>query len=194
MIENKRGVALNPAVTLDVVLNDGYSESDMRQYYHGTLLLGLKDDGTYDLVRCIEESRNTFIVEVLEEGRTASLPIERLFRFHVPIGFYQRGQHLLSYNYLQSRSYKKGYEASNAQFHRNGERINTNWRCIYEILFPEDRHDDKNFCISRRLAVRDGKLLTLHRYLSVGDYKDGDVSTPFACIRQRLEEMNHARA
>lgn len=162
----------------------GYSERDLNMYYNGCYLL--------------TEGDELFRWEHFEDGKAIStlggdvirIRPDKLYRFLIPQGLYiTRDGKLFAYQYLQSRSYKK---ALDRQYMKAEGAHMMNHHSVMKAVLEDRREVNVNGKhvkkISDRLAIRDGKLITMYNLLSIGSVNGTSVDSPFPAVHQRMEQ------
>lgn len=179
--------SFNVGVSTDPVSTDGYTKGDLHGYYKGTYLLWKNREPVY--VRSLT-TKTKWVVETLEQG-LQEVKASELSRMSIPVGFYITDGKLCTYQYVLSRSYKKGLSPDFIKINvvPSGAGMSPYKERLLDLLYPLDS-DDNATIIKRRLATQNGKLLTAYKTLSVGSYKNGESDTPFPCIQKRLEEYH----
>lgn len=192
MLSAAIGCEMNPGITLHRISQEGYTSSDLSGYYSGSYILHKSEEGLEPVyVRGVYDD-GVFSVDHLDNDgdlQDIHVDMDNCYRMCIPSGYYGIRGTLCRFSYRAARSYKKGLSAD--FIHITPLPRGGLLRALYALVYPQDLEGVE--FISRKLVIKDGRIHTHYRELSVGRDRDGEIDTPFPAVKQRIEETRNAQ-
>ena len=173
-------------ITKQRVSLEGYNERDLSQYYVDTLLL--TDNNEVVRVHGVRENKFVLHSDDIVDPTTLS-------RFLFTSGFYCVKGVWLFIHYKSGRGYKKSVRPDDINMSRVGEGrpLLANALQIMQAVV-DDVPCPNSIKVSDRILIHEGKVWTGFNptnprdnpVISVGSYFDGELTTPYQCIKERL--------